>query len=305
MRFQSRPNLFWPIILIGLGILLLLDNTGALTRSPWAVIWNLWPLLLIAAGVYILFGRGGALQNSLVSGLLAIAIVAVVLVLSLTDVPGLNLGGQTETRQFAYPLAGVTSAELDFDFGSGRYKVYALNDSNNLIDSNLTYSGNLVSDVNASGEHVNVTLRKSGGFGFFFGPTGGDEWNIGLNRNAAYDLNLDLGSGGANLDFSELPLRGGRIDIGSGGATLDLPASGQYQLRMNGGSGSIRIRIPRTAEVRIEYDHGSGGFFSNLSRLSVDGGDDFDAQTSGFASAENAITLVIDGGSGSISIEDR
>jgi hypothetical protein len=55
----------------------------------------------------------------------------------------------------------------------------------------------------------------------------------------------------------------------------------------------------------VEYDRGSGGFSSNVSRLNVDGGDDFDAQTSGFASAENSITLVIDGGSGSISIEDR
>ena len=303
MQTHSRPNLFWPIILIGLGILLLLDNTGALRRSPWAVIWSLWPLLLIVTGVYILIGRGGALQSSLVSGLLALLIVAAVLFLSISDVPGLNLGGQTETQRITHALDGITSAELDFNFGSGSYDVFALNDSNNLIDGDLTYTGKLNFDVSGSGERMRVSLNKSGDV-FFIGATG-DDWNIGLNRNATYELNLNLGSGGANLDFGDLPLSGGRIDAGSGGATLDLPASGHYSLRIDGGSGSIHMRVPREAEVRIEYNRGSGGFFSSVSRLSVNGDDDFDAQTSGFASADNAITLVIDGGSGSVSIEDQ
>lgn len=298
---NSRPNLFWPIILIGVGVLLLLDNSGALRHSPWAVIWSLWPLLLIAAGLYVLLGRGGALQSSIAGGLLAAAIVGAVLFLSITDIPGLDLGGRTQTQHIAHPLGNIRNAELNFSFGSGRYNVSALSDSTNLIEGDLTYNGNLNFDVSGSGDRVRVTLNSSGAF--FFGIGGGDDWNIGLNRNATYELNLDLGSGGADLDFSDLPLSGGTIDSGSGGATLSLPA-GRYTLRIDGGSGSIDIRVPREAEVRVEYQHGSGGFFSSVSRLAVDGYDDFDAETSGFASAENAITLVIDGGSGSIGITE-
>lgn len=301
---RSRPNLFWPIILIGVGVLFLLDNAGVLVNSPWAVIWNLWPLLLIAGGVFILLGRGGAMQSGLLSGLLGLAFVIIVLVFSLIDIPGMNLGGERHTEHIEHTLGQFQSAELVFDFGSGSYDVSALNDSNNLIEGDLTYQGTLDFHVDDLGDRARVTLDKSG-ITFSFGIGGGDEWDVALNRNVTYDVNLDLGSGGANLDFGQLKLSGGEVDVGSGGSVINLPASGRYTLRIDGGSGGTTIRVPSDAGLRIEYDRGSGGLFANSTRLTVSGSGDFTTETPDFAAAADSITLVIDGGSGSITIEDR
>ena len=57
---SSRPRvgaILWPLILIAIGFLLLLDNLGYLGQSAWSVIWNLWPLLFIAIGLDALFRK--------------------------------------------------------------------------------------------------------------------------------------------------------------------------------------------------------------------------------------------------------
>ncbi len=50
-----RPSLVWPVILITVGIVVLLNNIGALPGDVWTTILHLWPLLLIALGVESLF----------------------------------------------------------------------------------------------------------------------------------------------------------------------------------------------------------------------------------------------------------
>ncbi|MGE5222891.1 MAG: LiaF transmembrane domain-containing protein [Omnitrophica WOR_2 bacterium] len=58
-RRYERRSVIWPLILIALGIVFLLKNTGTLTGNTWDVILQIWPILLIAAGLDDLIrGRG-------------------------------------------------------------------------------------------------------------------------------------------------------------------------------------------------------------------------------------------------------
>jgi hypothetical protein len=52
-------SLFFPIILIALGIVFLLRNMGALPGDVWDVILSLWPIILIAMGLDSLITRQG------------------------------------------------------------------------------------------------------------------------------------------------------------------------------------------------------------------------------------------------------
>ncbi len=64
MTPRRGPDLFWPIILIGAGVIFLLANLGIIPSNPWPLIWNLWPVILIVIGLDILLGR-----RSLLGGL--------------------------------------------------------------------------------------------------------------------------------------------------------------------------------------------------------------------------------------------
>ena len=53
---RSAGGIFWGLVLIGVGALLLARNLGYDIRF-WGYVARYWPALLIALGVYLLFVR--------------------------------------------------------------------------------------------------------------------------------------------------------------------------------------------------------------------------------------------------------
>lgn len=307
---RRGPDLFWPIILIGAGVIFLLANLGLIPSNPWPIIWNLWPVILIVIGLDILFGRR-SLLGGLVGAIMGLILIAglIFLLIAQPNLPGLsfNVGNaQLQTRHIETPLAGIETANVTLDYGSGSYRLYALSDSDKLIDGDVSYYGSLNFDVNASDNRANVRIdsRLSGVFFGFMTPD--EKWDIGLNTQPTYDLDLNYGSGGGNADLSQLNLSGGQIDGGSGHVDVRLPATGKFTLRADGGSGGLTFRASGKMALRVEYDHGSGGInpSSRLQLVSGERNRDGVYETENFRSASDAITLIVSGGSGSVNIVD-
>ena len=58
-RRVYRGSIFWPLILVALGVIFLLRNIGALSGDAWDNLLKLWPVLLIAIGLDSLYRREG------------------------------------------------------------------------------------------------------------------------------------------------------------------------------------------------------------------------------------------------------
>ena len=56
---RRHYSIFWPVLLIVVGVVLFLNNTGAISGDTWEVIVNLWPLLFIIGGIDSLVNRSG------------------------------------------------------------------------------------------------------------------------------------------------------------------------------------------------------------------------------------------------------
>lgn len=86
-EYRHHSNPIGAILLIFLGIIFLLNNTGVVPWSIWSYIWQFWPVLIILLGIRILLGRSyGA---NLIIGILAVIILGAVLAnaLRLTGAP--------------------------------------------------------------------------------------------------------------------------------------------------------------------------------------------------------------------------
>ena len=303
MQQQRGVRLFWPIVLIGVGSILLLTNLGVIHGNPWTIIFQLWPVLLIALGLEILLG-GSTGWRAVVSALLGLALVGGILwiLIAQPPIPGLNFGASNlQTTTVSQPRNGVESARAELSFGAGTSKVYALSDSTNLIEGQLqTYSAPNFS-VSTSNDRATIVLGPGPvSVPLIFPAVSEEIWNVGLNSAVTYQLDLNVGVGQSTIDLTKLDISGGQIDGGVGTSELYLPGNnGKYRLTINGGVGTIRIAVPSNLAVRAEVDGGLGSF-NRLPEMQQVRDDVY--ETPGFSSAENAVTLIIDGGVGSISL---
>jgi hypothetical protein len=56
---RHRPGLFFPLLIITIGLLLLLQNLNILNDSIWDLLWKCWPVLLIWIGLDSLINQHG------------------------------------------------------------------------------------------------------------------------------------------------------------------------------------------------------------------------------------------------------
>jgi len=251
-------SLFFPILLIGAGLIWLLANFNIIPDLNWAMLWRLWPLALIAGGLDMLFGRNHPLVGALI-GLLAVGAAVALLVAGprLGIVPA---APQVSTERYTEPLGDAGSAEITLDLAEYPTTISALEDSSELVDADITHAGRLTFSA-TGGANRQVRLNYNSGLNFFMPEfTAPDaEWRIGLSPRVPLLLNVDVGSGAATLDLAGLELSGLNLDGGSGALDITLPASDEfYEAQLDGGSGAQTLAVPVDAAGSLNYDGGSG-----------------------------------------------
>jgi len=311
---RRGPGFFWPIVLIGAGVILLLSNMGLLAVNSWWLLLRLWPVLLIVIGLDILLGRRGVWGSVLgvVFGLLVIAGVVALLFAAQSNpavfgaqpptIFGTDLTQRSE--HIAHPLNQVRSADVSVDFHGGDASVYALDDSSNLVEGDVSYYGNLVNFVTQSNDRAQVRLESSF-FGwnwpFFNGPRAAN-WKLGFHPDPEYDLKFSTGSGTYRMDLTKLNLRSMSIDGSSGEIMVNLPESGKYDLDLRVGSGNAMVRVPEGVAVRVQYHVDSGSVSApNLREVSRNRHDGV-YESASFSRGGAYVIMAIDVGSGSVTV---
>lgn len=305
---HERPSLVWPILLIGLGVILLLSNLDILPGDAWALLWRLWPLALVLIGLDVLIGRRSTL-GSVIAALVALAVLfgVIALLLLAPSIPALQLDrlDELQTRNLQTPLENVQTADVFIDWDPGENALSALPPDNPYwIDGTVEFFGGLTFDVDRSGSHGSIRLDASRSGIVIGGPDSSrNRWDVRLHPEVVYDLTLDSGSGSQDLDLSRFALSRLSLDTGSGATNLSLPP-GDYRVILDGGSGGVQIAVPETAGLRVQLDSGSGSMVLPDSMELVSGELDGDGvwETADIAQSESRIEMTIDQGSGAIAI---
>ena len=310
---RRRPlSVFWPIVFIGAGVMLLLSNLGYLSWQSWGALWRLWPLLIIALGIDLLIGRRSVI-GAIVSAVLLLVLIGGIVLIALfaQNIPGVSDWIQQpefHARHVEYSLTGVERATVYIDWPSMPGYLSPLEDSPNLIEGDVDYLGELTFDVNVRGDQADVKLdSRSTGIWFWpfnLGDQSDKRWDVGLSPDAPLDLTLDAGSGPGDFDLAGLQVSNFVLDAGSGPIDLVLPSGRSFEANIDGGSGPLTIVLPRSVGARVVLDSGSGPF-SPGARFELVRGKrlgDGTWETDNYDTAEHTILFEIDQGSGPISI---
>ena len=86
---HERKGFVWPLILIFVGSIFLLNNLEILPWGIWDNLWKFWPIILVLIGFNMIFGESGL--GSFIVGIF-FAIVALLIVAMVVSIynPGFN-----------------------------------------------------------------------------------------------------------------------------------------------------------------------------------------------------------------------
>jgi len=251
----ERHGIVGPLILIAAGGLLLASRMGV--AIDFIAILRMWPLLLIAVGIDLLIGRRSIL------GAIASAAIIVAMFAGAFWLFGVTDAASLETENFIVELDAYDQMTLSLDPAVGRLDVDSLEEGRaNALEATLS---------TVMGEAIDTRVRESGGVqvvdiradGMW---TGWDTprtqahpgWEIDLNPDLRYEMDIEMGVGQLDLDLTEFELEELMIDMGIGQTILRLPA-GNYRTVVDGAIGELLVYIPRDASVRITADTGITG----------------------------------------------
>jgi hypothetical protein len=257
---RQRGGLVGPIILIGLGIIFLLNNLGLLSWSIWGTLLRMWPILLVAAGLDLILGRR-SVWGSLLALVLTLAIFGAALWLSGTDV---GIGRQMRSEEIIQSREEAEEAQIVVDPGVGTLRIEAASDSTtSLVEgtARVARGEELTRSFTVEDDRGTFLLRtQTGSFGPFATGWGGQRlWELRLSPEVPLRLETNLGLGETTLDLTGLTVD--RIDVeqGLGQARITFPEEGRFEARVEGAIGQTILVIPEALAAQIRLDTGISG----------------------------------------------
>lgn len=264
---MRRSSLFWGIVIVLAGVLLLLQQMGLLLFNFWAVFW---PLMLILAGIWFLLGPSMFRRDY-------------------------------QEEAVSIPLEGATEADIRFRHGAGSLRIGALPNGTELL------SGTCVGGVDLKVHHHDnrVKARLSTAPDVWFGFPGtmggrGLAWDLKLSRSVALTLDLESGASESTLDLSDLNVKELEVQTGASSTDITLPARAGYtRVTVKSGAATVNLRLPEGVAGRIYIQSGLAGISVDTARFPQVSGV---YETPGYTAAANKAEICIETGVGSIDI---
>lgn len=170
--------------------------------------------------------------------------------------------------QFSAPLEGAESARVRLDLSVGETMIAPLTDSENLIEADLTYVGEIHFTAESAPDAPSVrvvSLSQAAGasdwFRSFFGWIGSRKtlkWDIQLSPNVPMDLDIRAGVGESRIDLGALRVTALHLSGGTGEIDVTLPATDGCAATISGGVGETRFTIPDGANIDLTLRVGTG-----------------------------------------------
>ncbi|NPV57552.1 MAG: hypothetical protein HPY76_12890 [Anaerolineae bacterium] len=266
---MRRKGLFWGIVILLIGALMLLTNLGMLPGSVWRYFF---PLMLIAAGLYVLFGRGWLRPN-----------------------PNERV---TEIESLSLPLAGARQADIRIKHGAGSLTVRSGAAPANILEGE--FSAGVQHEVEDQQGMLKVELEAPSLFMLPPMWDYGHAWDVRLNAAVPLRLRLKTGADQTDLDLTDLNVTELEIDTGASANRVRLPANAGFtKVDIDGGATSIALTVPLGVAAHIRLDGGAAGFEVDTTRFHRVGGY---YESSDYATAANRVEIKADIGAGSIKV---
>jgi hypothetical protein len=305
----------WPLILIFLGGVFLLQNLGVLPANAWLGLWRLWPLVLVLIGVELLLSqhRWLAAAVAILVALFAVGVMAGAAGFPFAPGPG-RFGGGSVSRAETQALRGASQAAITVRFGAGQLDVGPLLNGGPDDLAAMSYDGPRDTAPQVQYAVANGTGRleyelggRTGAFMPFFnragGATGAAHMGISVSPNVPVTLTVQTGATDARLDLSRLRVSSLDVSTGAASTWIRLPeAAGSTTVHVSGGAASLMLEVPQGVAAQIRQRGGLSTLSVDQARFPAAGGDETLFRSPDYNTAANKVDVTLETGLATIRV---
>ena len=263
---MRRSNLWWGVILVCIGALLLLDNLGVLAPLNIKVGPLIFSLALIGFGVWTLWAS--------------------------------QRRGNFTTEELSIPLEGE-EVQVNLDFGAGELRVTGeplggtlLNGTFEDVEHDVSYEGGR--------QRVRLSSPPFAGPYWVIGPGQHRRWTMALNNAVPLTMNVKTGASDVQLDLTDVQVTRLKLESGANSTRVIAPAHAGYtEIRGSSGAASLNVEIPAGVAARIRTSGALASISVDRERFPKLEGE---YRSPGYETAANKVDIKLEMGVGSISV---
>ena len=289
-------GLILPLILIGIGVVVLLANTGVLSQQAVGRLGDLWPLLLVILGLQLILNHTLPRRQATLIGLAVMAVIVIAAVAYATLAPATSVGAQKVDA--SAQSGGLTAATLDLNYSATTIDVNAADLGDRLYQVHVDYpAGENPPTISLDHENGRLEIHESSSFSPFH-LFGSNRRHIVLALTDRIPWTIQVGGGATNLSLDLRHLQLTKLEVSGGANRMDaqLPAAkGTVMVEVSGGASNLTLRAPIETQWRIGVSGGANAVTINGSTSGAFGGD-FERQSPGYGTATNRYDIQISGG---------
>lgn len=246
-------SFFWPALLILVGVIALLANTGQIPADRIFNLVSLWPLILVVIGLELIVRRS---MHGAAGDLAAALIILLAIVGATAYVVAAPKGTANQSLDSTAHLGSISAASVEIDAGAAEITVSGSTDiGSSLYKAHIDYSGPKpdVSLDTSTGE-LRIDQPSS-----FFGFQG-QRFVLDLKLNPSIPWKISQKTGAATNTYNLQSVHVSSMDLTSGASryeiTLGVP-SGIVPVQVTGGSLTIRFHRPRGTGTSVDVSGGA------------------------------------------------
>lgn len=299
MRSTYRyRSFFWPALLILVGVVALLANTGQIPVDRLYNLVLLWPLILVVVGLELIVRRSlrGVAGDIAAALIILLAVVGATAYVAASPSPASN-----QSFDVSGEVGALESATLEVDAGAARVTVSGNGElGTKLYKAHIQYSGPRpeVSLDRSSGD-LRISQANNA---FFTFQSRQFVVDVQLNPSIPWTINENTGASTATYNLPHVHISGLTLHTGASRDEITLgPATGVVPVQLNGGALTVRIHRPVDTQASVTV---SGGAISlTADGRGMHGFGDLSYQSPGFGSAADGYKIEINGGACTVTLD--
>lgn len=260
MDNRKRSQIDGGIILIGLGVIFLLNTFGVISGFNWDLLFRFWPVLIILIGLNLIFKETPLWWFSTV--IFVLGVIALFIInpeIPYTRHHSYQFMEDGDALRYNMPIKDpINELAIDLNIGAGRLLLDSVNDGNNLYELDIDRRGRRPEiDYFTEGETGYLKIRQSRGM-HMSSIMKRTHWQLHLNPGFIHRIDINTGAGEFELDFNDLKIK--NLEINSGAAKLTIYMGSVVEnVKLNMGAGNVKLYVPKGRAVSIK----SGLLISN------------------------------------------